>query len=206
MKIEEDKNTEKLILESAEALFLEQGFAKTTTSQIAQRAGCNQALVHYYYRTKEKLFDRIFEDKVRVFLSSFLDVKNEGLTFEEKLKSLIEVHYDYLLNNSKIPIFIYREMSDNANRTKLMIKKIRNYPKEFLLTLEKELEIEKAKGNIRDISAVDLLLTIISLNIMLFLMKPLIQTALDASDEQIESILAKRKSEIVQTVLTRIKV
>ena len=61
----EETNTELAILKAAEELFLEQGFEQTTTKQIAQRAGCNQALLHYYYRTKDNLFVQIFEEKVK---------------------------------------------------------------------------------------------------------------------------------------------
>ena len=70
MNLPKDISTEQLILEAAEKLFLEKGFAMTSTTEIARVAGCNQALVHYYFRTKENLFQSIFENKFRMLIST----------------------------------------------------------------------------------------------------------------------------------------
>ncbi|MDR2406976.1 MAG: TetR family transcriptional regulator [Bacteroidales bacterium] len=193
------------ILEAAEKLFLEQGFAKTTTGQIANLAACNQALVHYYYRTKDKLFERIFDEKIKLLVSNFINVKTEGNTFEERLKVMIESHFEFLENNPKLPPFIYRELSDNLDRAKMLIERIRTYPENLLTMMKQELEAEKAKGTIRDIAPIDLIISIISLNVMPFLMKPIFQFALNTSDKQIEKIMKNRKKEIVDMVLARLR-
>ena len=77
------ENTEAAILEAAEKLFMEQGFASTTTMQIAKRAGCNQALVHYYFRTKDNLFEKIFEEKVRFIVTNFLNIRRSKIRYEK---------------------------------------------------------------------------------------------------------------------------
>ena len=64
MEVKENPTMEIQILETAEKLFLEKGFASTSTTEIAREVGCNQALVHYYFRTKENLFNTIFEQKL----------------------------------------------------------------------------------------------------------------------------------------------
>jgi len=86
MKTGKDSNTEQMILETAERLFLRKGYAMTSTTEIAREVGCNQALVHYYFRTKDRLFEAIFEKKVRLFVSTLLQVTHEEVPFEEKLK------------------------------------------------------------------------------------------------------------------------
>ena len=68
----DDKSMEFQILEAAEKLFLKQGYVKTSIGQIAKLAGCNQALVHYYYRTKDNLFEKIFEEKVGIIVMNIL--------------------------------------------------------------------------------------------------------------------------------------
>lgn len=75
MNIKEDKSMEQLILEKAEELFLEKGFAATSTTMIARAVGCNQALVHYYFRTKDKLFNTVFETRFRDFLPEYLTLR-----------------------------------------------------------------------------------------------------------------------------------
>ena len=72
MSINSKQNMEEAILEKATSLFLEKGFEATSTSEIARSVGCNQALVHYYYRTKERLFERIFQKKIKFLLGSLL--------------------------------------------------------------------------------------------------------------------------------------
>ena len=105
----EAKNTEQIILEAAEKLFLDKGYAATKTTEIAQEAGINHAMLHYYFRTKENLFNKIFENKVQYFLSSFTSAFNQDLPFLEKIKLSVENHFDFIGTNPKIPMFIMRE-------------------------------------------------------------------------------------------------
>ena len=90
----ETEPMEQAILRAAERLFLDKGFALTSTTEIAREAGCNQALVHYYFRTKENLFEKIFEQKIRMLISNIFSIDREGGTFEEKLRRKIEAHFE----------------------------------------------------------------------------------------------------------------
>ena len=76
----ETEPMEQAILRAAERLFLDKGFALTSTTEIAREAGCNQALVHYYFRTKENLFEKIFEQKIRMLISNIFSIDREGGT------------------------------------------------------------------------------------------------------------------------------
>jgi AcrR family transcriptional regulator len=201
----DEKNMEAQILEAAEQLFQEQGFAKTTTGQIAKQAGCNQALVHYYYRTKDKLFDQIFEKRAKAVLRNFLDVKTKGITFEEKLVMKIETYFDFLENNAKLPVFLYNELSVNPERIKFLIDKIKNVSEDFVEQMDRELQEEIEKGNIKLISIGDLFFTIICLCITPFLLKPVMQSTFQINDEQINTIIKDRRKETIQTILSRLK-
>ena len=200
-----EKNMEHKILEAAEKLFIEQGFTKTTTGQIAKSAGCNQALVHYYYRTKDNLFEKIFEKKIRFMLTHFLTINSAELSFEEKITRMIAAHLDFLKQNSHLVPFLLNEMVSNPERLKAVIVKIQDYPKSFLLQLSADLNKEIEKGTIRQISPIDLLLTIISLHVFAFWAKPILVTALNISDKEFQQILEHRKQEITETVLSRLK-
>ena len=91
---------EEAILEAAERLFLEKGFTSTSTTEIAKAAGCNQALVHYYFRKKDLLFTAIFEKKMRGFVSELLQISEEEIPFEEmsreELLKKIDEFYDLI--------------------------------------------------------------------------------------------------------------
>lgn len=201
----DNESMEFQILEAAEKLFLEQGYAKTTTGQIAKLAGCNQALVHYYYRTKDNLFDKIFEEKVRLVASKFLTVDSMNATLEEKITNLVNIHFDFLKRNPKLVQFIINEITSNPERLQTLANKLQNYPKTFFEKLEIILKKEIEEGTIHPISSTDLMLTIVSLNMTPFLLAPMMQAIMNLSDKEIQEMQEHRKLEIIKTVLSRLR-
>ena len=194
------------ILESAEKLFLEQGFLKTTTGQIAQLAGCNQALVHYYYRTKEQLFERVYEQKIQLLFSNFIAEVETCDSFEESITRMVRMHFRFLKENPMLPSFLLNESLNNPlERMSALKAKLSVLIPTVKRRLEETLNREIAAGNIRPISVLDLLFSIISLNVMPFLVMPLFQTLTDSSDEDMQTLLAHREEEAVNLILARLK-
>src|SRR5574344_1931968 len=109
------------ILKVAEELFVEKGYSATSTVEIASRAGCNQALVHYYFRTKANLFNKILESKISFMVSAFDYIDNKELSFTENLTKTIEMHFDALTKDKKLPIFVLNEIKNNDNNNVLDI-------------------------------------------------------------------------------------
>jgi len=205
MSDKSSQNLEDKILEAAEILFLEQGFVKTTTGQIAKMAGCNQALVHYYYRTKDKLFDQVFEKKIKETLPNLMRSFDTASTFKDKISNLVEAHFDALLQNPKLFPFIFNEATSNPQRVQSMVKKVATFPMEAMQKIGKELEDEIEKGNIAKISLMDLLLTIGSLNLGFVIIISILKNVMSYSEEQIDSIMKTRKKEIVTTILKKLE-
>ncbi len=202
----DDQNMELKILESAEKLFLEQGFLKTTTGQIAQLAGCNQALVHYYYRTKEQLFERVYEQKIQLLFSNFIAEVEACDSFEESITRMVRMHFRFLKENPMLPSFLLNECLNNPlERMSALKAKLSVLIPTVKRRLEETLNREIAAGNIRPISVLDLLFSIISLNVMPFLVMPLFQTLTDSSDEDMQTLLAHREEETVNLILARLK-
>ena len=194
------------ILESAEKLFLEQGFLKTTTGQIAQLAGCNQALVHYYYRTKEQLFERVYEQKIQLLFSNFIAEVETCDSFEESITRMVRMHFRFLKENPMLPSFLLNESLNNPlERMSALKARLSVLIPTVKRRLEETLNREIAAGNIRPISVLDLLFSIISLNVMPFLVMPLFQTLTDSSDEDMQTLLAHREEEAVNLILARLK-
>ena len=109
-----DNNTEARIKEAARIVFLNKGFAATRTRDIAEEAGINLALLNYYFRSKQKLFNLIMLDALKIFLSSIYNVINDTqLAFEEKLVSISSSYIDTLLVNPEIPLFILSELRND---------------------------------------------------------------------------------------------
>lgn len=202
----DDQNMELKILESAEKLFLEQGFLKTTTGQIAQLAGCNQALVHYYYRTKEQLFERVYEQKIQLLFSNFIAEVEACDSFEESITRMVRMHFRFLKENPMLPSFLLNECLNNPlERMSALKAKLSVLILTVKRRLEETLNREIAAGNIRPISVLDLLFSIISLNVMPFLVMPLFQTLSDSSSEEMQTLLAHREEETVNLILARLK-
>lgn len=202
----DDKSMEFQILEAAEKLFLKQGYVKTSIGQIAKLAGCNQALVHYYYRTKDNLFEKIFEEKVGIIVMNILKRGANVSNIEERISQMVGFHFIFLKQNPMLPQFVLNEISSNPTRLDSLVERLKLSMLPVLIQLESELHEEIEKGTIRPIRATDLLITILSLNIMPFLVKPVLQRALNISGGAFEEMLEQRQKEVVETVLSRLRV
>ena len=205
MSINTEQNMEQAILETATKLFLEKGFRSTSTTEIAREVGCNQALVHYYYRTKERLFEAIFEKKIKFFIGSLLKIDHEDIPFEKKLARKIESHCDAIKEEPKLPLFFFNEASSNPSRLQQLRDKLGELPDLVVNQMKNELEAEIKKGNIRPMTIYDLLMSIVSLNIVAFIAEPIFKTITKISDEEYLKILERRKKENVHIILNSLK-
>lgn len=205
MPISIKTTTENAILLAAENLFLSKGFASTSTTEIAREVGCNQAMVHYYFRTKERLFEAIFEKKVRMLASELVQISNEDIPFEEKLRKKVESHFEMIEQNPRLPFLFFSEMNSNPNRLASIREKLADLPREAIQLFEKELSDEIDKGNVRPMEIHDLLMTMISLNMTLFLAEPLFKTITNISDEDYVNLVKRRKKDNVEIILKSIK-
>lgn len=202
---DEKEGMELSILNVADELFMEKGYNGVSTTEIAQKVGCNQALIHYYYRTKANLFQKVFENKLRFLISLFEVSEYEGLSFEDKLKMRIESHFDALSKNPKLPMFVLNELKNNPITIDLIRETFKNNVPYLTGSLEKELQEEYKAGRIREISALDLMINITSLNIFTFLTLPIMEYVFGLDAESTNMLFESRKKEIVITVLNSIR-
>ena len=206
MDINPDKPMEQQILETAEKLFLEKGFAATSTTQIAKEIGCNQALIHYYFRTKENLFNSIFESKFKLLFRRIFDTTQlESLSFNDKIKYIVETHFDILAENPRMPTLIINEFSRQPEQIKILKERLHEMPEKLFSLLSKELEIEVKAGRVKNLSFPDIILTIISLNLTLFTILPIATNIIDLDENKLKFLLAHRKSENVDVVLSYLR-
>lgn len=201
----EEKNTGQAILKAAEELFLEQGFEQTTTKQIAQRAGCNQALLHYYYRTKDNLFVQIFEEKAKFIATHFLDINLTAHTLEERISQMVELHFELFRKNPRLVPFLLKEVLSDPVRVAPILDKIKQYMVKIFGKIDEALHEEIEKGAARPVSTLNVILTLVSLDMAPFIIAPVLQRVLDLTDEQLDEQLDKRKPEVVEILLRQIR-
>ena len=206
MDINNGQSMEQTILEVAERLFLEKGFAMTSTTEIAKEVGCNQALIHYYYRTKDNLFNVIFEQKFQALFKGLFEMKSMGdLKFQDKLRIIIESHYDLLMKNPKIPTLMLNELTRQPDQIRILREKLRALPEKLFKELNDDLQDEIKLGNVREVSLTDLLISVLSLNVAIFIMMPFVEKVLQLSEAQKEALIAHRKAENVEFILRSIR-
>lgn len=198
---EKNQNMEKQIILAAEELFLEKGFTRTSTTEIAKRAGCNQALVHYYFRTKENLFRKLFEDKFSMFIESITidSVCERGLC--ERIENIVNRHIDFLCNNPGLPLLMLSEISRNREKIDFVFGKMKVHSVHIVGQLELDIKKEYEEGKIRQVNAFDLLFSILSLNIFMFIAQPMVMSVREMTEEDYSAFITSRREEIVKTVI-----
>ncbi|MDD5184410.1 MAG: TetR/AcrR family transcriptional regulator [Paludibacter sp.] len=206
MDIKTEQSTEKIILEVAERLFLEKGFAMTSTTEIAKEVGCNQALVHYYFRTKDNLFNTIFEQKFKDFFQWIFEIKSTGeLEFLDKLKLIIESHFDLLMNNPKMPALILNELSRKPEQISMLKDKLEAIPVKLFSELNAELQTAIAQGKVRKIDLIDLIVSMITMNVAIFVMMPVVENILSLDESKKKFMIQHRRAENVDFILKSLR-
>lgn len=200
-----ETDSEKLILEAAEAEFIEKGYGKSRTTEIAKRAGVNHAMLHYYFRTKENLFEVVFKKKAKLMSEVLLFSFTMDLPFLEKIKKGIEDHFDLLAKNPRLPNFIFNEIAHDDRLRTLFVNVIKEKANAIRDSLKQEIDNEVEKGTIRYIDAYDLLFSIVSLNIFVFIGKPLVLGILELDEDQFLRFLEHRKQVNVEIILNRLQ-
>lgn len=201
-----ETDSEKLILEAAEAEFLEKGYGKSRTTEIAKRAGVNHAMLHYYFRTKENLFEVVFQKKAKLMSEVLLFSFMQDLPFLEKIQKGIEDHFDLIAQNAKLPNFIFNEITHDHKLKDFFVSIIKEKANVILNNLKQEIDNEVHRGAIRYIDAYDLLISIVSLNIFVFIGKPLLSGILELNDNQFSQFLEHRKQMNVEIILNQLRI
>ncbi|PRD53718.1 TetR/AcrR family transcriptional regulator [Sphingobacterium gobiense] len=122
-----DTSTEEKIIQAASKVFTQKGYVGTRTRDIAEEAGINLALLNYYFRSKEKLFQLIMAEKLQLLFSVILPiVNNDDLTLEEKMEALVENYIVLLVDNPDLPLFVLGEIKANPEgfKDRLQVRKL----------------------------------------------------------------------------------
>lgn len=202
MSQSKDGSTEEKILKAAEYEFIEKGLSGARMQQIADRAGINKALLHYYYRTKEKLFEVVFRIAFKAFLPRFTRIFEDETSLFEKIQEFTFEYISLISKNPNIPGFVIHELNSNPKRLTEFFVNFKSILAPFRLQIEKEIEA----GNIRPIGADQLILNIISLCIFPVIAKPLAMVILyNNEEEEYKKMIEKRKTEVSAFIINSIK-
>lgn len=201
----QQRNTEELILQAAEKEFLEKGYSGAKTTAIAEAAGVTHAMFHYYFRTKDKLFEKIVAEKMEQLKDlMFAAIGNPELPLKDRIIQGVESHFDFIAANPLLPRFLFNELYLNRDRIEGAKGRLIGIANSCINDLQSAIDNEAAQGGCRKAEARMVLLDIISLNIFPFIVEPVLNGILASTNESFESLLEKRKKENVNTILGKL--
>ena len=190
-----DIPTEEKIIGAARKVFLEKGYAATRTRDIADEAGINLALLNYYFRSKEKLFQLVMAEKLQQLFSVILPiVNNDELTLEQKLETLAENYINLLIDNPDLPLFVISEIKANPEEFKdrLQIQHI----------LKNSSFVRQIREKRPDVEPVHFIVSFLGMIIFPFVAKPILfsdTTRFTALMEERKTLITKWAKAILET-------
>lgn len=198
------QSKEHQILAAAEKEFVDKGFDGARTTSIAKAAGVTHAMLHYYFRTKEHLFDRVIEKKTNeiIPLLTYL-FGNERLPLIERIKEAISVHFDFVIANPDLPKFLLNEVFPHKDRYDVFKSKMYSVLPVFN-KLQKEVDEAALRGEVEQFNVILLFQSILSLNIFTSIMSQFVENIFSEGIEGYESLYAARKAENIEMIMRRI--
>jgi TetR/AcrR family transcriptional regulator len=198
-----DKNhtggLEARIVDAARQLFIERGFVGTSMSDIASRAGINRPTLHYYFRTKERMFDAVFGGIVGTLVPRVKDiVLQPDRPIGERVASVVDAYYDVFGANPGLPMFIVREMHRDFDGVVRTIMEMRLG--QYIESVRQGLQGEMDSGRLRQVPMRYLFLTFYSMLTMPFVAGNLCRTVLLDDGETFADLLAGWKPYIVDAM------
>ena len=199
-------DTESRILQAAEEEFLLKGLEGARTTAIAERAGVTHAMLHYYFRTKNMLFERIIEEKMRNAGNIMQAVFVLGdMPHMERVKRGVEQHFDFIAANPNLPRFVIQEIYSHPERHEIMRSQVLTITKDWLCDLQRHIDESAATKATEWIDARMLLLDIVSLNLFAFIGYPFVSLMFDGLVTDKKVFFEKRKAENVELIMRRLK-
>lgn len=192
-------STEQLILQAAQEVFLEKGLAGARMQEIADRAGINKALLHYYFRSKEQLSETVIHQTMGLMIPRLWLVLEAEVELLEKLRRLVREYLRFLREHPTLPLFIVNEL--NRNPRFFAALATGGQPGGRLAGFRQQVAAAVAEGHIRPVSTEQLLLNMVSLLIFPFLGRPLFQAVLGLSAAAMQAELDKREHEVAEFVI-----
>ncbi len=198
MSDKKEPDTEQKILQSAKNVFYRRGFYGARMQEIADEAGINKAMLHYYFRSKDKLFYRIFSESLTELFSSVSMKLDSDMPFREKIEDFVDSYISFIEKNPFVPGFILHEMNHNPERLEDIVSHLfENLPRMKLLN---EIQKEIDAGRIIKINPKQFVINMLALCVFPFIAKPLISHILDFDDTEFKQLIEERKKILPQII------
>lgn len=194
----QDRNTEDIIFEAAREVFHEQGYEGARMQEIARRAGINQSMLHYYFRTKDKLFEAVFQRAALAVVPPVIAILKSDLPLLEKIERLVHGYIDLIVANPHVPAFILQELRRNPEGLRQMVGL---HTQGVFDKVSGQVHAAVAAGEIRPIEPEQLFANVMSLVVFPFIARPMLQTVFGCDDAAYAALLDARKHGVTGFIL-----
>ena len=197
--------TEERILKAATTIFREKGREGARMQEIADAAGINKALLHYYFRSKDLLFERVFIESARLFFSRLNEVLQSDVDIFQKITRLCEAYISLSVENPFIPVFVIGEMNRSQD---IFISKMftatQSRP-DFSL-FRQQLQDAAAAGIINPVAPQQLIMNILGLCIFPVIAKPMMQFNMGIGEKEFIAMMEERKRLVPELIISSLKI
>lgn len=202
---ETDYHTQDRIFKAASEVFEEKGLAAARMQEIADRAGINKALLHYYFRSKEQLFEAVFQVLLKKMFEKIISIFTQDISFKEKIRLYYNEHIEILIKNPNLPLFLLNEISHNPSLVQ-NLKETIQYNQLREVAYEKHAKELKGYG-IRKADMPQLMVTIISLAVFPFAARDMIKMMMQqmGDNKLFNTFMRDRKEFAADFVITALK-
>lgn len=183
--------TEEKILAAAEEIFLRDGYSGSRMQDIADLAGMNKALLHYYFRSKDKLFEYIFDKKISLMFPKMEELFDENASFIEVLSGFIENYIKLLMANPFLPLFVITTI--NKPDREDFLEKLPIFLKRRLMEFYQR---DLALGKVREHHPAQLIISVFGMCVFPFMAKPMLKKMSNMNDEQFQQFMKQRIPEV----------
>lgn len=198
---DEQKATEDQIFDAAARIFQRDGYAGARMQEIADEANINKSMLHYYFRSKEKLFREVFQKEMTRFFPSLFQVLGSNDPLDKKVPQLIDAYYGFLQDNPNIVQFIIQEMNNNPDEFKaFMNEKNMHPPQGFAEQIQEEVEM----GNLDPVDPRQLLVSMVGLILFPFIAQVMVKTLFNQDEQAYLAFLKNRKAFLTDFILNAI--
>jgi len=195
-------DTRNIILESAREIFIQKGYAAARMQEIADNAMINKGLLHYYFKTKEALFNEVIGMTVETLAPQLQTLITSEERILVKIRKFVYFYIDTLIQNPFLPSFILHEIN---TRGEAFAKEIISRYKVNPIKLIWQIEMESREGYIKPIHPIQLILNVLSMCVFPFIARPVIQQVIGITQEDFIKLMEFRKEETARFIVEAIK-
>jgi len=203
MNKKKDTTTETGILNAAKRVFQFKGMAGARMQEIADEAGINKAMLHYYYRSKQLLFEAVFINAFSLLAPQLNEIINADNSLFDKIKNFTNNYISFVIKHPYIPNFVIQELNRNPNFVERLVAE-KNFPN--IEKFKKQVDENILNGKIRPIKGEQLFINIMSLNIFPFIGAPLLKGLTRTTDSEYKTLINERKTEVANFIINSIKI